>query len=99
MKLSLQSPPLPFTNGLPQTFPFYVRHMLLLELIANYHGLNDLTPPPSLQMIHIIFISISIIKSTPPLQILKVLYLMYPLRRFGNNYWTMSVIFKVKGLF
>lgn len=65
MKLSLQAPPLPFTNGLPQTFPFYVRHMLLLKLIANYHGLNELTPPPSLQMIHIISISISIIKLPP----------------------------------
>lgn len=47
-------PPHPFTNGLPQTSPFYGRHMLILKLIANYHGLNDLTPPPSLQMIHII---------------------------------------------
>lgn len=50
-EIVITSPSLPFTNGLAQTFPFYVGHMLLLKLIANYHGLNDLTPPPSLQMI------------------------------------------------
>lgn len=69
-EIVITSPRLPFTNGLLQTFPFYVWHMLLLKILANYHGLNDLTPPPSLQMIHVISISISMIKQ-PPSKCLK----------------------------
>lgn len=85
-EIDIAKPPSVFYKWPSTDLPFYVTHMLLLKLIANYHGLNDLTPPSSLQMIHIISISISIIKSPPSLQILKVLYLMYPLRSFGNNY-------------
>lgn len=65
MKLSLQAPHCHLLMAFPQTSPLYVRHMLLLKLLANYRGLNDLTPPLSLLMIHIISISISIIQYIP----------------------------------
>lgn len=37
--------------------PLYVKHMLLLQCLSNYQGSNDLTRPPSLQIIYITVIS------------------------------------------
>ena len=86
MKLSLQRPPSAIHKWPSTELPLLCWAYVAIEPHANYHGLNDLTPPPSLQMIHIISIFISIILSPPLFQIPRVLYLMYPLRSFGNNY-------------